>query len=383
MDVFPPSAVDTRLPADALVPLRKLIARSRAKTADLRIGFVGDSKDVATGSGASGTSNLVGAMTASPTAFAAAEFTRQGFVTSLGSTYADGNVTSVGVSRATLDPRWSALPTDWSVRSDTTAGGRVYQMLSTGARGTFTPVETFDTITIAFHRSSLSANLLIDVDGGAQQQLVPNGSTASGFIKFSVTVARGTHTIGIQPTGNASFWGGLEVSDSTTPTVRFINMGASGWRATNTLANASWSETTNAYSPLNSLGVIAPDIAVVNLGTNDVINGVSVPAFATSLAAIIDKLRSVGSFAVLCTPDSFDPARVATANQEAYRQAVLAVGASYATPVPVIDLGRLGSYATRNLAPTEYFDGLHLLRQGSANRGTLVARQLLDWAQAA
>lgn len=365
----------------SLAQLRKIIARARSRSGDVRIGWVGDSKDVGTGSGTSGASNLFGALASSPTAFAAAEFARQGFSTSLGSTYSDGNVTSVGVTRAQLDPRWSVLPTDWSVRSDTTAAGRVYQMLSTGARGTFSPTETFDTITITFNRTSLSANLLVDVDGGTAQQLVPNGSTASGLIRFSLTVARGTHVIGVQPTGNASFWGGLEVSDSTTPTVRFINLGASGWRATSTLASASWSETTNTYSPLNALAVIAPDIAVVNLGTNDVLNNVSVAEFTTSLTAIVDRLRASGSFVILCTPDSFDPARGSLANQEAYRQAVIAVGAAYATPVPVIDLNTsLGAFAVRNAAPTEFFDGLHLIRNGSASRGSVIARKILEWA---
>ncbi|WP_430636433.1 SGNH/GDSL hydrolase family protein [Sphingomonas hankookensis] len=389
-----PGAVSLALPAQpfrsavsaAVAPLQSLFSRFFGGTADIRVMIVSDSKDVATGGGA-GPQNLTGAINYNPAAAVALEMAQRGLVTSLGSSYSDGNVTSVGVARSTYDPRWSPLPADnsWSVRSDTTAGGRVYQALATAARMTFTPVEVFDTITIMLNRGSLSANLLIDVDGGAQQPLVPAGSTASGLIRFSVTVPRGAHTIGIQPTGNAIFWVGIEVSDSTTPTARIITLAASGWRASRTLASASWSETTNVYSPLNALLALKPDVAILPIGTNDMINAVPIEgasgavAFLPAMREIIDALRAAGIFCVLATPDYFDPARCPVERQEAYRQAILALAASYAAPV--IDMALLGSYAARRAAG-DFYDGLHLTRQGSAKRGQFIGRQLLEWAAA-
>jgi lysophospholipase L1-like esterase len=235
-------------------------------------------------------------------------------------------------------------------------GGAVLTNASntTGALN-FTPSIPVDTFDIYSPAAIGCDNLTIAVDGGSVIATV-NLNVSTTLIKTTVSAgALGSHTVNLKRTvngGNGVFVSGIVGYNSAVKEISVYNGGWSGSTA------ANWNDATfPGWSPKPAIPIVAPDLAVIFLGANEILGGVAPATFSTNLQAIITAAKLSGDV-LLVTPPPVDTGLASAAAQQAIVDVVYALALT--NKCNVIDLyARWGSSYTNSLAFGRYGDGIH------------------------
>lgn len=265
-------------------------------------------------------------------------------------------------TRVTLGAGWQQLVTE-------TVGGYPFFNNSTTNSLSFTPTEAFDTIDIYDNANEAFADYTVNVDGGATLATV-TASGESRIRKTTVTCDRATHTINIQATGTGKNFILLAVatSDSTASSVLVHSAGASGIQAVQAAAS------TGSTSYAAGIAAIAPDLTILNLGTNDWINGISASAFDSAMRSLITAAQTTGDVLLIVPPYS-NPSVTALANQDAISNQIRALADSLSLPY-IDQQAFIGAYAAAN-AEGMYFDDTHESGAGYYDQTVRLAGALL------
>lgn len=320
----------------SLVRWRKALARVRDGSGRAKLAFIGDSTTA--GLLSNGTSTNIRPKSA-PYALAP-RFANVGASALIDSTWGDAGGAASSSTLPTLDSRVT-FGAGWAGTGPFSLGGAMPANSTTTNVLAFTPAGSFDAIDIYYVQNAGLATFTVNVDAGATLATI-NAAGSIAVVKSTVSCTAGTHTVNIarNGTGSVAFIIGIDCYLSTAPKVAIWNMGACG------STTANWATNTLAYDPLKAIVTVAPDLVVLNLGINDARTGVSVATYQANMQAIITAI-SAASDIVLQVPVPSDTAITAQATTDAYKAAVLTLGA--ANNLPVIDVGyRFVRYSTAN-----------------------------------
>ncbi len=154
--------------------------------------------------------------------------------------------------------------------------------------------------------------------------------------------------------------------DSTVSQIEVMNAGISG------ATTGTWVAAANAASPLLALQAYAPDLTIIQLGTNDMAPAVNISAsaYAANLSAIITAAKQSGD-CILEIPTEPSAASAGYPNYGAY--AAVARDAGTSAGCVVVDHGtRLGNWASSS-AGGFMFDGVHETANGYADEARAIA----------
>ncbi|PZQ61760.1 MAG: hypothetical protein DI544_03815 [Sphingomonas taxi] len=266
--------------------------RLRAGMADVaRIAFVGDSKTMGAGGGG-GTSFTTGAFARSRPARVAALLAAAGLPVRTDGFFGTAGLGSMADVIA-YDPRRSGF-SGWSGGSISLGGGAM--AAGNANPGQFQPGGVTDRCSV-FFRNGADRPAFTVAKGGESVTITPTGA-ANGFLRHEVTFAtRDAAPIVVTRTGTASNLQlvGLMAWDSSRPGVEIANFGVYG------VTSAYQADMTSAFSPAAALASYAPHLTIVNLGTNDVAQGVTMAAWLGNLRSIVTQAKASGSV-ILCWP---------------------------------------------------------------------------------
>jgi lysophospholipase L1-like esterase len=220
---------------------------------------------------------------------------------------------------------------------------------------TFTPGFTCDSFDVYYFATTTTGTATVQATGGSSSNIVAGGTafTTAPISKMTVTAGSlsDSNTLVITKTGTTAIYiFGVEAFNSTARKIRVANAGmasttCSNWSATGASTNAT---------PAKSIQAYAPDLTIIDLGTNDA-NVPQTPSatYITALQTVITAAQVSGDVII----KTMHPYGVADATKaaliEEYVAAIKTLG------VPVIDAhARHGAYAAYNTAGF-MFDTLH------------------------
>ncbi len=245
--------------------------RSGVSGARGRIGFVGDSTFhgyMSSGGPANWRAQCI------PTRMKELVASRMGVVTIDNAFFSDHNHSYAEIM--TYDSRL-VIPAAF-VKSSKTVAGSLMQSSAAGVL-TFAPETAFDRIRPWYGDFSGTGDFTVNINGGATLATVDtDGVGFTGFDSATVNCTLGTNTINLERSAGTIYLSGIEAWASGTPSLSFINLGASGW------TSSFWAEATSLYSPKPALQKLAFDLTFIMLGANDKNLGTA------SLATIISNL---------------------------------------------------------------------------------------------
>jgi lysophospholipase L1-like esterase len=325
------------------------LGKLRAGTYRPKVVFIGDSKDTGAGAGINSSNTwTTAAEPRSKIAHVVKQLVARGIPASRQSFMASSTFSSPAIKQA-YDPRLSGM-SGWTGGSQT-LGGVMWATLNTSAL-TFTPEGQIDRVEAYFklHAGDGQATLTVDADATVLATL--NGNAGGETIgKVVATPARGAHAVNVQRTGGGYFsLMGLIAQDSTVPAVDVINAGAFG------TVSAYHTSSAGVWSAANALAVVAPDLVVIQLGSNDLNTSVDVATYTANILDIVTKAKAAGADVVLEVATFGNTGGYGTdAQREAYRQALIGLGGTQGCMV-VDHAARFISFANAN--------GLGLMRDG-------------------
>jgi hypothetical protein len=277
--------------AAAFPTWRAAVARVLAGSGRGRIAVIGDSSEMGYGAGVGNAVN--GARLLSRPAQMASGLAKRGIPTSLDSWTGFGiNIGGGGMTYALVpayDPRMS-FGANWSADTASTNafGGGIIQSSGGTAALVFTPTGTFDTIDVYYFTGVGNSSFDTSIDGGASLGTTSTNATQS-IQKVTFTVARGTHAISITPSSTSLLqMQGIRAYDSTTPAVDVL-IGAWGGSAT-----AGWVDNSKTITAINGLKYFAPDLTIIELGSNDEEALVSIPTIIANLQTLFNAANISG-----------------------------------------------------------------------------------------
>lgn len=242
------------------------------------------------------------------------------------------------------------------VYASTSGGLGGYPFMGAGAgAGTFSysPGVPVDTFKIWYLTLPGAGQLTYVIDGGSPTNI--NQNVSASYTSTTVTVPFGIHTIAFTSTGGGvtnAFITSVEAYDSAKSQVLVYN---AGWSASRT---SDWTDNTSPWSPRNAMATFAPDVAVVCLQINDMINNVSLATYSANLQLIITALQTGGNTDVVLMTENHtntaDSNPYTEAQQLAYANVVRALAltnsnCALVTGLPVIDsFDNFVSYAFQN-----------------------------------
>lgn len=353
-------------PQSALRRWRAARSKVLAGTGRAQVACFGDSKTLGYGSSAN---FYTGAKTKAFPRKLAALLTAMGLPANDRSIFGTGHVGSLA-NTLLADPRL-ALGAGWAEFGSYSLGGFFFSNPTDTSSLAFTPTPALDTIEVWDVTNSGCSSYSVNVDGGAALQTVAKGSGGLTLRKTTITGASlGAHTVNVQVSGTPSafYCLGVDTYDSTTPDVRVHNLGSYALQASQ--ANTS----ANAWSPIPMITLMAADLYIMQLGTNEWINGVSPATFIANMGPLIAAAQAVGD--VILVAPSFSSTAVSTqVAQDAIIAACYTLAATYS--VPLIDFSRwIGDYTTANTLG-QYYDITHESGAGYANEAAILARALM------
>ena len=250
---------------------------------------------------------------------------------------------AISSSIAVVDPRMTALPTNWVLANaalfGTTDGGMAGSAFQNGTDQTpltFTPNTATDTLDVFYYDAGGPAIL---VKGGATGTTVSNGGGVitvgnTNRMKRATVVCPGTSVWTIQnnTTAGSIFIQGFSAYLSTTSEVSLYNVSASGKKVSYFAGStANFFPFQNLTTP-NVVAGYAP-LAIINIGINDFNAATNVTTFQTTLNTLVTALQSAGTEVLLIAPT---PCTVGAASQVPYNAAIYTV--ALANNCAVIDL---------------------------------------------
>lgn len=206
-----------------------------------------------------------------------------------------GRTGGAGYIQATPSTEGAIVPGPPNTRAGTAVmwahglGGRAMYLGEAAHHVTYNPTQ-FTQIKVHYGKTSVAGGALRVLVDGVDQGVVLSSSAASnssGHIWTSPAFPKGTRTVRIEPV-TPPYVGILEgvefINDDETSGVRVYNGAHSGG-------------TVAAYNQSNmglhwqSVAAINPNLAIVNLGTNDIASS-TVPAFLSGMATMLAKIPS-------------------------------------------------------------------------------------------
>lgn len=315
----PPYAYNWK-PASQMAAWRAAKARVRNGSGSGQIACVGDSKTFGRGSNGA---DYTGAKVLAYPRQLASKLTSRGLASVeqsiLGMARTGQTNFLAADTRVTLGAGWSEFG------SDSIAGFMFGNNADTTAF-TFAPGVAFDAFDVFFTTNSAYAQWTADIGGGTIYTWAPSGSTR--YLKQSISCTRGVNTLNLKRTGvGANFiLTGVATRDTTLNQIYVHNLGSSGSQA------SFWNSSANSWSPLPALTLLAADLHIINLGTNEWINAVSTSTFKTNMGAIITNCQAQGSV-LLVAPSFSNPGVTAQANQDAFNVACRELAVTYNCPL--------------------------------------------------
>lgn len=360
----------------ALLRWRRAIARMRtAEAYRPLIALIGDSKTAGVGTDPAGQFRFATSLARRLSEV----LTARGLPAACESMWGSAGTSLVPASL--YDPRRSGF-SGWTlaggIGGDGGIGGEMVTTTGTG-QGVFTPTVPVDRCRVFFKQGesaqpTAAATVTVDADATVRATLA--GASSPAYVRSSVIDlgSLATHAIKLNPAGGAPFYlAGVLAWNSTVPAVDIANIGVSG-------VKASWQTTT---ARLNWLGQLAPDLAIINLGSNDMLatGATDLAAFSASVQAIVAKVRLSGDVvlvfpAVGRNPASTAQAVLATDAQRAPYRAALA-GIAAANDCLFIDEQALLGGRDKAQALGLFVDSLHETGAATVLRAHNLASALL------
>ena len=261
------------------------VARSKLRigaASVARIACVGDSKTVGAGAGALFTA---GAFEASRPQRIAALLAASGLAVRTNGWFRSAGLATVADVLA-YDPRRSEF-FGWTGGSVSLGG----PALSTGNAnpGSFTPTSSVDRVSIFFRNGSDRRSFTV-AKGAESVTITPSGTAAMTRAEISFMVKDASPIVVTRTAGSTNLQLiGMMAWDGAVLGVEVANFGAYG------ITSAYHADASTAYAPCNALGVYAPDLTLINLGTNDLGNGtVTLGSYLSSLQAIVAQAKASG-----------------------------------------------------------------------------------------
>lgn len=243
----------------------------------------------------------------------------------------------------------------WTVSSNQIFPGGGLLQDAQGAIVAFTPTGSVDTFEIVYYNAQPST-LSLAVDNGTSA--IASGPTSvtisagSGWGKATLkTTTVGSHyaQMGGPDNNNRTLaLLGVTAYDSTTKAFDIIVDAALGAKLGDQAASGS------GWENLDHIGFVAPDLTIINLGINDMLQGVSTATYTANLQTIITAAQASGDV-LLVFPHCFNPSNVPDATQATYAAAAKALAANLG--IAFLNLREaLGSYAAIS---ANLVDGTH------------------------
>lgn len=205
-----------------------------------------------------------------------------------------GSAGTAAVPANLYDPRRSGF-SGWTlyggVNGDGGIGGEMVTTTGTNA-GIFTPSIPVDRARLFYKQgegSSATATAAVTVDADATVRMTLNGGAIPSYTR-SPAVDLGSlasHAIKVNPAGGSPFYlAGMLAWNSTVPAIDIANIAVSG-------VKANWQ---TSGPRLNWLGTLAPDLTIINVGSNDMlaVGATDVAAFMASVQATITRAKLSG-----------------------------------------------------------------------------------------
>lgn len=327
--------------------------------------FVGDSKTLGVGAGASG-SLYTGAKPLSTPAKVADFLTALGIPTTKGSIFGPGNVGSLANYKL-FDARLTTAGSTWD-----TASPQFFNCTSPGTDAwSFDPVESFDSLTAYYAVLTSLGTFQIDVGGVAAGAAIDTNAASSFGVATRTGLSDGVINVA-RTTGGNIFFMGVDTWDSADPRVSIYNLGVAGWAA-----SSWWTPAATWAGSRNLLDSLAADVYYIELGTNDSTTN-NLAAYITNMGLLIDRYVATGATVILGAFDPFTPTSgsATAALQQQFRDATMSMALS--KNVPMIDwFNIMGPYATSIAAPSNLnADLIHGRPQNYGFKASYLARLL-------
>ena len=267
---------------------------------NVKVIFIGDSTTAGVGADPTGLSDINGARPFSAPLKAKDWLAANGVPAIAESIAGNNNVVTASWPLYRTD---IALSASTSVSSRTPTAGGTLQRFSTTQSIQFTPSVSVDTVEFAFVRASGFGVLELKVDGVSVDTFNQSQATEDYFLATVTGLSNAPHTFEFTAfSGLAHGPGYINAWSSAQKTVQIINAGARNWTTTD------WNNATYPSSPRNALGIINPDITVIDLGINDYRQpDTTIEQCTTRLQNLITDAIGRGSQVILVVPNPILP----------------------------------------------------------------------------
>jgi lysophospholipase L1-like esterase len=267
-------------------------------------------------------------------------------------------------NNTTADARWGTIPGAWTVFQGKTTQTNFLQCVTNASTITFTS-DLAGTVAEVWYLGT-SAAFDVSIDGGAASTVTPSGASAT--LSYVVTgLANATHTIAITTKGTAAtFIVGAQVR--STSGLSISNAGINSTKA------SDWNLTVSYYTQGPVTASYGCDLAIIELGSNDVLAGISEATFKTNMAAVIAQYKTATCDVLLLHPtpaNNINWADTTKINSRTFYQIADTAG------VPLLDLNdRWQDYTTQFGTGLMNADGIHCTAGGYYDVAIAVARVL-------
>lgn len=264
--------------------LRAALAAYRAGTARMKLLALGDSTTA--GYGANGSTDTNARIKSYPELMAAL-LTARGLASRVDNFFCQANLS------ASYDPR-VVKGAGWVNTSSKSLGGYLLNNSTTTNPLTFTPVGQYTSVDI-YHYAG-GGVFTVTLGAGTPVDVTPPGG--GSIIKTTVTVAqaglaKGAWAIALAPkvSGNQPLLCGIECYDPAVPDISVLNAGASSFATGDMIGGA--------FTANNVIGVVAPQVTIINLGINDAQVPVSDATFTSNMQTLITAAKASGDV-IIC-----------------------------------------------------------------------------------
>lgn len=287
----------------------------------------------------------------------------QGVVASNASWFGDANAAGDGKTLPQYDSRVT-MGSGWVATTNNTTVGHYAQSQQSGLTTTlgFTPGVEFDRIRVYYAEWSGSPEYTVNIGGSTIATLnMDRAGAIAGTTYEDITCTLGTNPVNIVATGDWGSINGCYVYKSSVKQVTVIN---GGWWG---VYSGDYAADANGWQPIDTIGVIAPDLSIVNVSGNDAMSGTAEATLKANLRIIIDACKATGSVLVTSYPP-VNPTIVSEAIQQTYNGYVHDVALE--KEVAYLDFWtrpNWTSYAAANAAGFKDADGIHNTGTGYAD----------------
>jgi len=234
----------------------------------------------------------------------------------------------------------------------------------------FTPATPFDKVDLYDTTTGTAATYVANISGVGT--ITPSQAAAPALRMQTISATLGSNSLIVAPTSaNPSFFIGAIAYNSAVKEVSIINAGFGGGTA------GTFNSGTDAWSPLNVLGFLAPDLTIIDLTINDAILDTALANYMTNLEAIVVKAKLSGDV-ILLGGVPIDPSYggATLAKQTAINNIAAAIAAKNgANYISMFDLW--GSFTAINNAGWSSDLQIHPNAAGYAAQAALLAPHLL------